>query len=221
MKLHYLMGWLRDYLWLNSSQLINGYNPYGMNNLAVWAWMFLFGHLIWATGFMFLISWRGYWQELIETMVWAHERTPLANLVRWKDKPVALSIVQARLVGLAHFTVGYILTYAAFLIASTSSRFGYLVSSLFCLSLRTLFGGEWLIPAALALFILGVTGLMLSVALALMEFYQITLLEESTVYSGSRSFRQHRAADPRLIAPTPVVNPDGAAQSRTHMGIAS
>ena len=121
---NYLMGWLRDYLWLNSSQLINGYNPYGMNNLAVWAWMFLFGHLVWATGFMFLISWRGYWQELIETIVWAHERTPLANLVRWKDKPVAMSIVQGRLIGLAHFTVGYVLTYAAFLIASTSSRFG-------------------------------------------------------------------------------------------------
>jgi photosystem I P700 chlorophyll a apoprotein A2 len=121
---NYLMGWLRDYLWLNSSQLINGYNTFGMNNLAVWAWMFLFGHLVWATGFMFLISWRGYWQELIETIVWAHERTPLANLIRWKDKPVALSIVQARVVGLAHFTVGYILTYAAFLIASTSSRFG-------------------------------------------------------------------------------------------------
>ncbi|MEM9117153.1 MAG: photosystem I core protein PsaB [Cyanobacteria bacterium P01_D01_bin.6] len=120
----HLMGWFRDYLWLNSSQLINGYNSYGMNNLSVWAWMFLFAHLVWATGFMFLISWRGYWQELIETIVWAHERTPLANLVRWKDKPVALSIVQARVVGLAHFTVGYILTYAAFLIASTSSRFG-------------------------------------------------------------------------------------------------
>ncbi len=119
-----LMGWLRDYLWLNSAQLINGYNPYGMNNLAVWAWMFLFGHLVWATGFMFLISWRGYWQELIETLVWAHERTPLAKLVRWKDKPVAMSIVQGRLVGLAHFTVGYILTYAAFLIASTASQFG-------------------------------------------------------------------------------------------------
>ncbi|KAH7287063.1 hypothetical protein KP509_32G035600 [Ceratopteris richardii] len=29
----YLMGWLRDYLWLNSSQLINGYNPFGMNIL--------------------------------------------------------------------------------------------------------------------------------------------------------------------------------------------
>ncbi|MFM6192242.1 MAG: photosystem I core protein PsaB [Planktothrix sp.] len=120
----YLMGWFRDYLWLNSAQLINGYNPYGTNNLSVWAWMFLFGHLVWATGFMFLISWRGYWQELIETIVWAHERTPLANLVRWKDKPVALSIVQARVVGLAHFTVGYIVTYAAFLIASTAGKFG-------------------------------------------------------------------------------------------------
>jgi photosystem I P700 chlorophyll a apoprotein A2 len=52
----YLMGWLRDYLWLNSSQLINGYNPFGMNSLSVWAWMFLFGHLVWVTGFMFLIS---------------------------------------------------------------------------------------------------------------------------------------------------------------------
>jgi photosystem I P700 chlorophyll a apoprotein A2 len=120
----YLMGWFRDYLWLNSSQLINGYNPFGTSNLAVWAWMFLFGHLVWATGFMFLISWRGYWQELIETLVWAHQRTPLANLVGWKDKPVALSIVQARLVGLSHFAVGYILTYGAFLIASTASKFG-------------------------------------------------------------------------------------------------
>ena len=59
-----------------------------------------------------------------ETLVWAHERTPIADLVRWKDKPVALSIVQARLVGLAHFSAGYVLTYAAFLIASTSSKFG-------------------------------------------------------------------------------------------------
>ena len=120
----YLMGWFRDYLWANSAQLINGYNPYGVNNLSVWAWMFLFGHLVWATGFMFLISWRGYWQELIETIVWAHERTPLANLVRWKDKPVAMSIIQGRVIGLAHFTVGYVLTYAAFLIASTAGKFG-------------------------------------------------------------------------------------------------
>ena len=115
------IGWVTFYWhWKH----ITGYNPFGMNSLSVWAWMFLFGHLVWATGFMFLISWRGYWQELIETLAWAHERTPLANLVRWKDKPVALSIVQARLVGLAHFSVGYIFTYAAFLIASTSGKFG-------------------------------------------------------------------------------------------------
>ena len=120
----YLMGWLRDYLWQYSAPLINGYNPYGTNNLSVWAWMFLFGHLVWATGFMFLISWRGYWQELIETLVWAHERTPLANLVRWKDKPVAMSIIQGRLVGLAHFTIGYVFTYAAFLIGATAGKFG-------------------------------------------------------------------------------------------------
>jgi photosystem I P700 chlorophyll a apoprotein A2 len=120
----YLMGWFRDYLWANSAQLINGYNPYGTNNLSIWAWIFLAAHLCWAVGFMFLISWRGYWQELIETIVWAHERTPLANLVHWKDKPVALSIVQARVVGLAHFAAGYVFTYAAFLIASTAGKFG-------------------------------------------------------------------------------------------------
>ena len=44
----YLMGWFRDYLWFNSSQLINGYNPFGFNSLSVWAWTFLLGHLIWA-----------------------------------------------------------------------------------------------------------------------------------------------------------------------------
>lgn len=115
----YLMGWFRDYLWFNSSQLINGYNPFGVNSLSVWSWMFLLGHLIWATGFMFLISWRGYWQELIESIVWAHEQTPLANRFIWNDKPVALSIVQARFVGLAHFAIGYVLTYGPFVIGAT------------------------------------------------------------------------------------------------------
>ena len=116
----YLMGWLRDYLWLYSAQLINGYTSLGMNNNSIWIWMFLFGHFVWALGFMFPISWRGYWQESIETVIWAHEQTPIASMLHWKEKPVALSIVQARLVGLTHFTVGYILTYAAFIVASTA-----------------------------------------------------------------------------------------------------
>jgi photosystem I P700 chlorophyll a apoprotein A2 len=53
----YLDGWFRDYLWYYSSNLIRGYDAV----LAVWDWLFLAAHLIWAIGFMFLISWRGYW----------------------------------------------------------------------------------------------------------------------------------------------------------------
>lgn len=31
----YLIGWMSNGIWLNSSQLINGYNLFCMNNLAV------------------------------------------------------------------------------------------------------------------------------------------------------------------------------------------
>jgi photosystem I P700 chlorophyll a apoprotein A2 len=113
----FLMGWMASYLSGGSGLVINGYNPGGEYGIdSTWCWMFLFGHLVWATSFMFLISWRGYWQELIETLVWAHERTPIANAFVWDDAPVALSIVQGRLVGLAHFATGYVLVYAAFLL---------------------------------------------------------------------------------------------------------
>jgi photosystem I P700 chlorophyll a apoprotein A2 len=118
----YLMAWFRDYLWFNSSPLIRGYSLYALNDISVWAWTFLAAHLCWATGFMFLISWRGYWQELIDSIVWSHTVTPLVTDI-WnasKYTPQALSIVQARLIGLVHFSVGFIVTYAAFVIASTS-----------------------------------------------------------------------------------------------------
>ena len=49
--------------------------------------------------------------------------TILVQLFIWKDKPIALSIVQARLVGLFHFGIGYVFTYAAFVIGSTSSEY--------------------------------------------------------------------------------------------------
>jgi photosystem I P700 chlorophyll a apoprotein A2 len=115
------MGWMVSYLSSGSDLVVNGYSPVGEFGIdSTWCWMFLFGHLVWATSFMFLISWRGYWQELIETLVWAHERTPLANAFVWRDSPVALSIVQGRLVGLAHFAAGYVLTYAAFLLCGLS-----------------------------------------------------------------------------------------------------
>ena len=53
-------------------------------------------------------------------------------------------IVQARVVGLAHFTVGYILTYAAFLIASTASGkfFENILVDTIILSSYTMFMGK-------------------------------------------------------------------------------
>tara|TARA_B100000780_G_C21069573_1_gene430301 strand:+ start:511 stop:1311 length:801 start_codon:yes stop_codon:yes gene_type:complete len=118
----YLNGWFRDYLWFNSRPLMNGYNTFGANDLSILSWAFLATHLGWATGFMFLISWRGYWQELIDIILVMHLKTPiLYNL--WNGDiytPVALSIVQARFVGLLHFSTGFIFTYAAFIIGATS-----------------------------------------------------------------------------------------------------
>jgi photosystem I P700 chlorophyll a apoprotein A2 len=118
----YLNGWFRDYLWFNSTPLMNGYNTFGANDLSILSWAFLGAHLCWATGFMFLISWRGYWEELIDIILVMHLKTPiLYNL--WNGDiytPVALSIVQARFIGLVHFSIGFILTYAAFIIGATS-----------------------------------------------------------------------------------------------------
>ena len=118
----YLNAWFRDYLWFNSTPLINSYNTFGANDLSIWAWAFLGAHLCWATGFMFLISWRGYWQELIDIILYMHLKTPiLYNL--WNGDiytPLALSIVQARFVGLVHFETGFILTYPPFIIGATS-----------------------------------------------------------------------------------------------------
>lgn len=120
----YLNGWFRDYLWFNSTPLIHGYNTFGANDcLSIWAWAFLGAHLCWATGFMFLISWRGYWQELIDIILYMHLKTPILYNLWLGDSiytPVALSIVQARFVGLVHFGTGFILTYPPFIIGATS-----------------------------------------------------------------------------------------------------
>ena len=117
----HLNGWFRDYLWFNSTSLINGYNTNGVNDFSVWAWLFLGAHLCWATGFMFLMSWRGYWQELIDIILSMHLKT-LHGGPLWNGSiaPVAFSIVQARFVGLVHFSPGFILTYAAFIVGATS-----------------------------------------------------------------------------------------------------
>jgi photosystem I P700 chlorophyll a apoprotein A2 len=118
----FLNGWFRDYLWFNSGSLISGYDSVGSNDLSVFSWLFLGAHLCWAVGFMFLISWRGYWQEIIESILYMHLKTPILYDL-WDGRiysPGALSIVQARFIGLVHFSVGLIATYAAFVLGSTS-----------------------------------------------------------------------------------------------------
>ena len=117
-----LNGWFRDYLWFHSGCLIRGYDFIGVNDLSIWDYTFLAAHLCWAVGFMFLISWRGFWQELINIIIFMHLRTPflcdLWNLSLFT--PIALSIVQARFVRLNHFVAGFIFTYAVFIINATS-----------------------------------------------------------------------------------------------------
>ena len=70
-------GWLRDFLWSQASQVIQSYgsasSAYGL--------IFLGAHFIWAFSLMFLFSGRGYWQELIESIVWAHNKLNFAPTI--------------------------------------------------------------------------------------------------------------------------------------------
>ena len=65
---------------------------------------------------MFLFSGRGYWQELIESIVWAHGQLNCVPNIY----PRALSITQGRAVGVAHYLLGGIVTTWAFFLARTA-----------------------------------------------------------------------------------------------------
>ncbi|MGB1776198.1 MAG: photosystem I core protein PsaA [Synechococcus sp.] len=99
-------GWLRDFLWAQAVQVINSYG----SNTAAYGIMFLGAHFVWAFSLMFLFSGRGYWQELIESIVWAHNKLKVAPAIQ----PRALSIIQGRAVGVAHYLLGGIATTWAF-----------------------------------------------------------------------------------------------------------
>ncbi|CAN1209400.1 photosystem I core protein PsaA [Tumidithrix helvetica PCC 7403] len=102
-------GWLRDFLWAQASQVIQSYG----SALSAYGLIFLGAHFIWAFSLMFLFSGRGYWQELIESIVWAHNKLNVAPAIQ----PRALSIIQGRAVGLAHYLLGGIATTWAFFLA--------------------------------------------------------------------------------------------------------
>ena len=99
-------GWLRDFLWAQSSQVLTSYG----SAISMYGLMFLGAHFIWAFSLMFLFSGRGYWQELFESIVWAHNKLKVAPTIQ----PRALSITQGRAVGVTHFLVGGIATTWAF-----------------------------------------------------------------------------------------------------------
>jgi photosystem I P700 chlorophyll a apoprotein A1 len=106
-------GWLRDFLWSQASQVIQSYG----SALSAYGIIFLGAHFIWAFSLMFLFSGRGYWQELIESVVWAHNKLKLAPAIQ----PRALSITQGRAVGLAHYLLGGIGTTWSFFLARSIS----------------------------------------------------------------------------------------------------
>lgn len=102
-------GWLRDFLWAQSVQVINSYG----SALSAYGILFLGAHFIWAFSLMFLFSGRGYWQELIESIVWAHSKLKIAPAIQ----PRAMSITQGRAVGLGHYLLGGIVTSWSFYLA--------------------------------------------------------------------------------------------------------
>jgi photosystem I P700 chlorophyll a apoprotein A1 len=102
-------GWLRDFLWAQSSQVIQSYG----SALGAYGLIFLGAHFVWAFSLMFLFSGRGYWQELIESIVWAHNKLKVAPTIQ----PRALSITQGRAVGVAHYLLGGIATTWSFFLA--------------------------------------------------------------------------------------------------------
>ena len=104
-------GWLRDFLWAQASQVIGSYG----SALSAYGLLFLGGHFVFGFSLMFLFSGRGYWQELIESIIWAHSKLRITPTIQ----PRALSIIQGRAVGVAHYLLGGIVTTWAFFLART------------------------------------------------------------------------------------------------------
>jgi photosystem I P700 chlorophyll a apoprotein A1 len=88
-------GWLRDFLWSQSSQVVQSYG----SALSAYGLMFLAGHFVWRIEH--------------ESIVWAHGVLNCAPNIY----PRALSITQGRAVGVAHYLLGGIVTTWAFFLA--------------------------------------------------------------------------------------------------------
>ena len=80
------------------------------------------------------------------------------------------------------------------------------IASLFTLALRTLVNLSWLIPLALFLFIIGAGGVLVSVALALLEIHQgsqASVRQLGRPSNPNRSARTRRRPSPQTPSPSP------------------
>jgi len=93
-------GWLRSLLWTESAEVIQAYG----SACAGYSLVFFTGHFVWALSLMFLFTGRGYWQELLESVSWAHVKLHLVPTIQ----PRALSITMGRAVGVTHYLAGAI-----------------------------------------------------------------------------------------------------------------
>jgi photosystem I P700 chlorophyll a apoprotein A1 len=91
-------GWLRNFLWSQAASVIQSYS----SAITRYGLIFLISHYVWALSLMFIFSGRGYWQELIESLLWSHLKLGVVPFIQ----PRALSITQGRAVGLCHYMLG-------------------------------------------------------------------------------------------------------------------
>ncbi|WMV30800.1 hypothetical protein MTR67_024185 [Solanum verrucosum] len=86
----------------HASEVIQSYG----SSLSAYDLFFLGAYFVWACSLMFLFNGRGYWQELIESIVWAHNKLKVSPATQSR----ALSIKQGRIVGVTHYLLGGIAT---------------------------------------------------------------------------------------------------------------
>ena len=102
-------AWFRNFLWSGAGQVIQAY----ATSISAYGFIFMSAHFIWAFSLMFLYSGRGYWQELIESILWCHHKFGVMPVIQAH----ALGISQGRAVGFIHYTLGGVFCSGAFFIS--------------------------------------------------------------------------------------------------------
>ena len=102
-------AWLTHFLWSGAGQVIQAY----ATSISAYGFIFIAAHFIWAFSLMFLYSGRGYWQELIESILWCHHKFGVMPVIQAH----ALGISQGRAVGFIHYTLGGLCSSGAFFIS--------------------------------------------------------------------------------------------------------